>query len=147
MSSRAEILFHPIVDTAGYRIVAHWCDAGGRVDVAIRAAAAQSAAGLYFIKTCSLNPGCGAIREAMRESALRPGNVVLEIPVLAVVRDPRRWLSAYDSYRHAGFPTSAGGCHSGNAHGRDQSILTYLMVCGPAGTATIRRLRERPLFS
>ncbi len=103
MSFRPEILFQPIVDTAGYRILAHHCDAGGMVDLALRAAAAQSPHGLYFMKTCGLNPRCNAIREAMRESALRPSSVVLEVPIAAVVREPAHWLKVYDAYRHLGF--------------------------------------------
>src|SRR5208282_929540 len=55
-------------------------------------------------------------------------------------------------YRHAGplragWPTSPVDCRPGSAHQRDQSTLTYLMVCGPAGAATIRRSREMSLFS
>lgn len=112
MSASPEVLFQPIVDTAEYRILAHCCDAGGMVDVAIRAAAAQSRDGLYFLKTCTLNPGCNAIREAVRESALRPANIVFEMPVAAVVQDPERWLKVYDSYRHAGFGVALAGAGS-----------------------------------
>lgn len=32
-------------------------------------------------------------------------------------------------------------------HHRDQSVLTYLMVCGSAGALTIGSLRKIPLFS
>jgi len=103
MSSRPEILFQPIVDTAGYRILAHFCEADGLVDAAIRAAAAQSTGGLYFIKTCSLKPRCNVIRQAVRESALRPANIVFEFPAVAVVREPSHWFGVYDSYRNAGF--------------------------------------------
>ncbi len=103
MSFRPEILFQPIVDTAGYRILAHYCDAMDLVDVTVRAAAARSTSGLYFIKTCRLNPRCNAIKEAVRESALRPANIVFEIPLSTVVRDTKQWLKTYDLYRNAGF--------------------------------------------
>lgn len=111
MAFRSEILFQPIVDTAGYRILAHHCDTG-MADAAIRAAGAQSAYGLYFIRTCNNNPGCEAIREAVRESALQPANIVFEIPISWIVRNPNTWARVCDSYRQGGFGIALAGAGS-----------------------------------
>lgn len=113
MSSRPQILFRPIVDTADHRIMAHDCDADGVVDAAIRAAAAQSKDGLYFIRPCRVNPRCYAIRETVRKSALLPGNIVFEVPVADIVENPKHWLGAYDAYRNAGFGMALVGAVTG----------------------------------
>ncbi|HTA44936.1 MAG TPA: EAL domain-containing protein [Bryobacteraceae bacterium] len=104
-------MFQPIVDTAGYRILAHHCDVG-MVDVAIRAAAALSTDGLYLIRTCSENPRCHAIREATRLSGLPPANIVFEIPISVVVREPNHWASVCDEYRQSGFGIALAGAGS-----------------------------------
>lgn len=111
MSFCSEISFQPIVDTAGYRILAHHCDVG-MVDVAIRAAAALSTDGLYFIRTCSENPRCHAIREATRVSGLPPANIVFEIPISVVVREPNHWASVCEEYRQSGFGIALAGAGS-----------------------------------
>lgn len=115
MSSTPEnpdILFQPIVDTGEYRIRGHFCDARNAVDVAIRAAAARSTYGLYFIKTCMTNPRCYAIREAVRESALDPSSIVFEIPEAATVREPARWRKVSAWYRQSGFGIALTGAGS-----------------------------------
>ena len=111
MSFRCEILFQPIVDTAGYRILAHHCDVD-MADVAIRAAAALSTDGLYFIRTCSMNPRCHAIREATRESGLAPANIVFEIPISVVVEEPNEWISVCEEYRQSGYGIALAGAGS-----------------------------------
>lgn len=113
MPSRPQILFQPIVDTTGYRIIAHHCDAGV-VDAAIRAAAAQSLDGLYFFNACRLNPRCNAVRATVRETALRPARIVFEAPVEAFVQDPKRWMGAFDFWRNAGFGVALSGAGAGH---------------------------------
>lgn len=112
MSSPSKILFQPIIDTEGYRILGHFCDASRMVDAAILAAAEHPADALYFIRFCGLNPRCNTIRDALRESALRPANTVFEIPLSAIVKDPKCWSGVYDSYRNAGFGLALTGAGS-----------------------------------
>lgn len=84
------------------------------VDAAIEAVAAQSTDGLYFIRTCSLNPRCHALRETARQSALRPANIVFEAPTAELVENPKHWLGAYDAWRNAGFGMALSGAGTGH---------------------------------
>src|SRR5665213_581163 len=98
-----ESLFQPIVDTAGHRILAHQCDAGEGIDVAIRSAAGQSTRGLYFINSWILNPCFPSILDAAGESGLPPSNLVFEIAETAVAQDPGHWRRVCHWYRQNGF--------------------------------------------
>jgi EAL domain-containing protein (putative c-di-GMP-specific phosphodiesterase class I) len=103
MTCAFESLFQPIVDTAGHRILAHQCDAGEEIDIAIRSAARQSADGLYFINSWILNPCFPSILDAVRESGLNPSNLVFEIAETAVAQDPEHWRGVCAWYRRNGF--------------------------------------------
>jgi len=103
MTCAFESLFQPIVDTVGHRILAHHCDAGEEPAVAIRAAARQSASGLYFISSWIINPCFPSILEAAGESGLHPANLVFEVAESAIAEDPRHWRQVCDRYRRNGF--------------------------------------------
>ncbi len=113
MTCAFESLFQPIVDTARHRILAHQCDAGEGIDVAIRSAAGQSTDGLYFINSWILNPRVPSILDAVGESGLRPSNIVFEIAETAVAQDPGHWLRLCDWYRQNGFRIALANAGSG----------------------------------
>jgi EAL domain-containing protein (putative c-di-GMP-specific phosphodiesterase class I) len=113
MTCTFESLFQPIVDTAGHRILAHQCDAGEGIDVAIRSAAGQSTGGLYFINSWILNPCFPSILDAASESGLHPSNIVFEIAETAVAEDPGHWRRVCDWYRQNGFRVAMANAGAG----------------------------------
>jgi EAL domain-containing protein (putative c-di-GMP-specific phosphodiesterase class I) len=113
MTCAFESLFQPIVDTAGHRILAHQCDAGEGIDVAIRSAAGQSTGGLYFINSWILNPCFPSILDAASESGLHPSNIVFEIAETAVAEDPGHWRRVCDWYRQNGFRVAMANAGAG----------------------------------
>ena len=121
MTCAFESLFQPIVDTAGHRILAHQCDAGEGIDVAIRSAAMQSSHGLYFINSWILNPCFPSILDAVRESGLHPPNLVFEVGEPAIAEDPKHWRQVCDWYRQNGF-----GIALANAGAGPNSSQTFL---------------------
>jgi EAL domain-containing protein (putative c-di-GMP-specific phosphodiesterase class I) len=107
MASSSNILFQPIVDTAGHRIVAHHCDSGETsldlVPAAIRSAAGQWADGLYFISPGMAGPCLGSLSEAVRESDLQPAKIVFEVSERGLNRDLKTLREKCEQYRANGF--------------------------------------------
>jgi EAL domain-containing protein (putative c-di-GMP-specific phosphodiesterase class I) len=107
MAFPLNVLFQPIVDTAGHRILAHCCDAGETpfdlVPAAIRASAGRWANGLYFI-TSGIPDSCpGAILNAVGESDLEPANIVFEIAESGLTPDSKILRARCEEYRRKGF--------------------------------------------
>jgi EAL domain-containing protein (putative c-di-GMP-specific phosphodiesterase class I) len=126
MTCAFESLFQPIVDTAGHRILAHQCDAGEGIDVAIRSAAGQSTDGLYFINSWILNPCFPSILDAASESGLHPSNIVFEIAETAVAEDPGHWRRVCDWYRQNGFRIALANAGSTLRNGGTDSLQTLV---------------------
>jgi EAL domain-containing protein (putative c-di-GMP-specific phosphodiesterase class I) len=128
------VWFQPIVDTFEHRILAHEClfrsegdtretieGALGRA-LAIRSAASQSRQGLYFfnlIPSSIDDPerGLHSTIEAIFDSGMNPGNVVIEVVESDLARDAVHSHSIREYLRGNGFGFAMGG--AGLAAGAD----------------------------
>jgi EAL domain-containing protein (putative c-di-GMP-specific phosphodiesterase class I) len=128
MTCAFESLFQPIVDTAGHRILAHQCDAGEGIDVAIGAAARQSAGGLYFINSWILNPCFRSILDAVSGSGLPPSNLVFEVAETAIAEDPGHWREVCEWYRRNGFGIALAHAGGRLRDGGPHSLRTSLAL-------------------
>jgi EAL domain-containing protein (putative c-di-GMP-specific phosphodiesterase class I) len=107
MADSSNILFQPIVDTAGHRIVAHHCDPGEMapdlMPAAIRFAAGQWADDQYFISSDIPNPCFQSMLEAVRESDFETAKIVFEVSECGPNRDLKSLRRRCEQYRANGF--------------------------------------------
>lgn len=131
-----QVWFQPVVDTFGHKILGHQClpwiprpqnDFGGAAvqaarirSVAIRAAAEQSRAGLYFLDlplSAIDDPALdlSSTMEALVDAGLRPGSLVFEIAESDVARNAAhaRIIREYLRRRGFGFALSHTGLGAG----------------------------------
>jgi EAL domain-containing protein (putative c-di-GMP-specific phosphodiesterase class I) len=136
--SRAEmpIWFQPIVDTFGYKVLAHEClpqryrmhtgDEGEGIEserirsMAIQAAASQARHGLYFLSLVPSsidNPELDmqSTNEAILDSGMQAANVVFEVVEPDLARDPAhsRRIRDYLKRNGFGFALSSSGTGAG----------------------------------
>lgn len=139
-----QVWFQPVVDTFGHRILGHQClpwiskaqdGFGGEAvhaarirSAAIRAAAEQSRAGLYFLDLPLASVDDPALDmsstlEALFGAGLRPRNLVFEMAESDVARNPAhaRIVRAYLRQRGFGFALA----HAGLGSGGDPSEMIH----------------------
>jgi EAL domain-containing protein (putative c-di-GMP-specific phosphodiesterase class I) len=117
------------VDTAGHRILAHYCDFGEPGEAgetapellapAIRSGAGWQTDGLYFIQAGNRDPRFRSILDAIREADLQPANFVFEVPEPRSHQNPNYLRKLCDGYRQNGFGLAL--THSGTG---SNSLLT-----------------------
>jgi EAL domain-containing protein (putative c-di-GMP-specific phosphodiesterase class I) len=107
MADSSNILFQPIVDTAGHRIVAHHCDPGEMapelVPAAIRFAAGEWADGRYFISSGLPDLCFRSMLDAVRKSDFEPAKIVFEVSERGLDRDLKALRARCEQYRANGF--------------------------------------------
>ena len=132
MASSSSILFQPIVDTAGHRIVAHHCDPGEMASdllpAAIRFAAGQWADGQYFISSDIPETCFKSMLRAVGESDFEASKIVFEVSECGPSRDLKSLRRRCEQYRANGFGLALTDAGPGSMRALDELRPDFIKI-------------------